>query len=123
MLCFKTYIVVILLRYQIDVETAEKPLYYSSGDEPDEDCLFYLPVAPEIDDPEGEMTYGYDAGKNSANENAKDAAAAAVVKSEESSSDIHDGPPSKKTKITDVNINGDSYNANGVLAGMRPSNL
>lgn len=94
--------------FQIDVETAEKPLYYSSGDEPDDDCLFYLPVAPEIDDPEGEMTHGYDAGKT---ESSKD------LKIEENGTE-EEGPPSKKTKITDVEINGDSYNVNGVLAGL-----
>jgi len=81
---------------QIDVETVEAPLCYSSGDEPDDDCLFYLPVAPDIDEPEGEALHGYETVK--ANDSEEGA------------------PPSKKTKIQDVDINGEVYDQNNLLA-------
>lgn len=83
---------------EIDVERMDKPLYYSSGDEPDEDCLYYLPVAPDIDEPEGE---GYEKTKP-------------FIKEEPHISP--EGPPRKKTKITDVNINGEIYDPNSVNA-------
>lgn len=90
---------------EIDVETVEPPLYYSSGDEPDEDNLFYLPVAPDIDDPEGEVVPGYDVTQNTSSTN----------KNENES--IENGEPrSKKTKITDVDIYGDVYNQNSLMA-------
>jgi len=79
---------------EIDVERVDKPLYYSSGDEPDDDCLYYLPVAPDIDEPEGE---GYE-----------------KTKPKEETPD--DEPPSKKTRITDVDINGEIYDPNNVNA-------
>ena len=40
--------------------TVERPLYYSSGEEPDDDCLFCLPIAPDIDEPESDITAPYD---------------------------------------------------------------
>jgi len=96
---------------EVDVESVERPLFYSSGDEPDDDCLYYLPVAPEIDEPEGEMTHGYDTGKNGGNlGNGKEAGS---NKSEESDSS---GPPAKKTKTKDININGDGYDPKAVLS-------
>ena len=91
---------------QIDVETIEPPLYYSSGDEPDEDSLFYLPVAPDIDDPEGEVVPGYDVVQNTSSGN----------KNDDDSPDNGE-PSSKKTKITDVDINGEVYNQNNLMAG------
>lgn len=89
---------------EIDVEAVEKPLYYSSGDEPDDGCLYYLPIAPEIDDPEGDITHGYDNGKTGKTDESNNGNGAVI-----------DGPPSKKTKMKDININGETYDPNAVL--------
>ena len=91
--------------FQIDVESVERPLYYSSGDEPDIDCLYYLPIAPEIDDPEGEITHSYDNGKT------------AKTDEEAGNTAINNGPPSKKTKMKNIDINGETYDENAVLTG------
>ena len=93
----------------------EKPLYYSSDDEPGDDCLFYLPVAPDIDEPEGEVVPGYDQIKPPSSTSGKDKN---VLTDTSNEVPTEDGPPKKKTKITDVAINGDIYDQSNVMAGM-----
>ena len=101
---------------QIDVESVERPLYYSSCDETDTDCLYFLPVAPEIDEPEGELTHGYDTGKPSDNEKSGGAGGGSGENTggEKSTSE---GPPAKKTKTKDIDINGEAYDENAILSG------
>lgn len=93
------------------MESVERPLYYSSGDEPDDDYIYYLPVAPEIDEPEGELTHGYDTGKPNPG-----ASKSGESGGEKSGMDS-DGPPAKKTKTKDININGEAYDPNAVVSG------
>ena len=61
--------------------------------------MFYLQVAPDIDDPEGEVVPGYDVVQNTTSSN-------------KNGDEIPENgePSSKKTKITDVDINGEVYN-------------
>jgi len=99
---------------EIDVTTVERPLYYSSGDEPDEDSLFCLPIAPDIDEPEGEMVSAFDQHKvPTMNDKEK---AILMDTSNHSIESEDEGPPNKKTKITDVVINGEVYDQNSVNA-------
>lgn len=103
---------------EIDVETVERPLYYSSGDEPDDDCLFCLPIAPDIDEPEGEITGGCDQMKlPPMNQNEEKEKRVLVDSSNHlAESEEEGGPPRKKTKIKDVVINGEIYDQNNLLA-------
>ena len=95
------------------MESVEKPLYYSSGDETDTDCLYYLPVAPEIDEPEGELTHGYDTTGKPSGGNDKNGAGDSAGGGEKT----NDGPPAKKTKTKDIDINGEAYDANAIMSG------
>ena len=104
-----------LLLLQIDVESVEKPLYYSSGDETDTDCLYYLPVAPEIDEPEGDLTHGYDTTGKPPGGNDKIGAGESADGG--AGEKTNDGPPAKKTKTKDIDINGDAYDANAISSG------
>lgn len=70
--------------------------------------MFYLPVAPDIDDPEGDVVPGYDQ---------KPVTDKSVLVDNTNQKMGENGPPKKKPKITDVNINGEVYNQNSVLAG------
>ena len=65
--------------------------------------MYYLPVAPDIDEPEGDVIPGYEQVKASGKGNSLPTASGE--------------PPSKKTKITDVDINGEIYDPNSVHAG------
>jgi len=107
---------------EIDVVSVERPSYWGSDDELDaNDCLYYLPVAPDIDDPEGEAVPGSilkaeDPLQQQALQSAAGLADITNGQAQAGTTDHTDEPSSKKTKITDVNIHGDVFNQSNVLA-------
>ena len=89
----------------------------SDDDESGEDCLYYLPVAPEIDDPEGEAVPGYPQPPVNEANNAKPLSDTTNQISTSTEESAEEGPPRKKTKITDVSIHGEIFDENNLLAG------
>ncbi|XP_065643236.1 retinoblastoma-binding protein 5 homolog isoform X2 [Hydra vulgaris] len=88
---------------EIDVISIDKPVYYSSDDDDDEDSLLYLPVAPDIDEPESDLLPG---GEQ----------LTSMKRSSISDLPETNEPSLKKAKVTDVSINGDIYDYKNVEA-------
>ncbi|XP_065643348.1 retinoblastoma-binding protein 5-like isoform X2 [Hydra vulgaris] len=86
---------------EIDVISIDKPVYYSSDDDDDEDSLLYLPVAPDIDEPESDLLPG---GEQ----------LTSMKRSSISDLPEINEPSLKKAKVTDVSINGDIYDYKNV---------
>jgi len=102
---------------EIDVVSVARPAYLDSDDdESGEDCLYYLPVAPEIDDPEGEAVPGYPQPPVNEANNAKPLSDTTNQISTSTEESAEEGPPRKKTKITDVSIHGEIFDENNLLA-------
>jgi len=99
----------------VDVVSVEKPFYCSSDEDEAEDNLYFLPVAPEIDDPEDEIAV-FDAEQQNMQKSIspQNEDSAANHKNEYSMVDENgqECPPSKRPKVVDVCINGDSFEQN-----------
>merc|ERR1719505_248116 len=73
-------------------------------------------LAPEIDDPEGEAVPGYPQPPVNEANNAKPLSDTTNQISTSTEESAEEGPPRKKTKITDVSIHGEIFDENNLLA-------
>eukprot|EP00794_Sanderia_malayensis_P010824 gene10824-11976_t len=98
----------------VDVVSVERPFYCSSDEEENDENLYFLPVAPEIDDPEGEMpTFeGEQQALQKPASPKQDQMPSDTLKRRASDENGHHGSSKKKPKVVDVHINGDSFDQN-----------